>query len=174
MKYALIDNEDKQFILTPGLKVELPTGEKDVFQGNGMGEWDFFVAAGKGFGDLHALANIGLRIPNNMADETASAHYSLQIDYAINKYFTPFASLNAFTTLNAASYNGGLPLGLPFDGGDLINFASSQAAGETDVLVGGGFSSRITDKIAAGVAFESMITKGFYDQRVTVSFNVGF
>jgi len=174
IKYALIDDEEKQLIVTPGFEFELPTGNEDVFQGNGMGEWDFFVSAAKGFDDFHAVANVGLRIPNNFADETASAHYSLQLDYHAHQYFIPFASLNAFTTLNSASHNGGLPIGLPFEGADLINFGSSQSAGETDVFIGGGFSSHITEKIAAGVAWETAVTESFFGQRVTVSVNVGF
>lgn len=174
IKYALIDNEEHEFILTPGFEVELPTGNQDVFQGNGMGEWDFFVAAAKGCEKAHAVANVGVRIPNNFADETAGVHYSLQLDYHTCRYFIPFVSLNAFTTLNSASHNGGLPIGLPFEGADLINFGSSQAAGETDVFLGGGFSSHITEKIAAGVGCEIALTEGFYDQRVTVSMNIGF
>ena len=32
-KYALIDDVENQFILTPGLTVHLPTGDKEVCQG---------------------------------------------------------------------------------------------------------------------------------------------
>lgn len=174
LKYALFDDEDRQFILTPGFELELPTGNQDVFQGNGMGEWDFFVAAAKGYGKAHAVANVGMRIPNNFADETAGMHYSLQLDYHTCPYFIPFVSLNAFTTINSASHNGGLPIGLPFEGADLINFGSSQAAGETDVFLGGGFSSHLTERIAAGVAYETALTEGFFDQRVTFNMIIGF
>src|SRR5688572_20190245 len=40
VKYALIRNDEHQFILTPGVKFEIPTGSLDVFQGNGDGEWN--------------------------------------------------------------------------------------------------------------------------------------
>jgi len=171
VKYALIDNEEAQFILTPGLEVELPTGHQRVFQGNGKGEWDLFVSAAKGCGNFHAMANVGLRIPNDFSAETANAHYSLQLDYWTCQYFIPFVSLNAFTTLNSANAT-------PFavEGYDLINLGASQAAGETRVLCGGGFSSRITKRISLGFAFETSMVKpkGLVDKRLTSSVNIGF
>ena len=47
-KYALIDNPAAQFILTPGLTYQIPTGERDVFQGRGGGEFNPFVSFQKG------------------------------------------------------------------------------------------------------------------------------
>lgn len=166
LKYALIDNEDRQFILTPGLEIELPSGNETVFQGNGMGEWDLFLAAAKGWGRFHTMANVGLRIPNDMSAETAQAHYSLQVDYDVCRWFRPFATLNAFTVLNSAH---GPAFG--FEGYDLINFGSSQAAGETRVVVGGGASSQVMDSLQVGVAYESGIDnpKFLFDHRVTAT-----
>ena len=171
LKYAVIDNEEAQFILTPGFELEIPTGNQSVFQGNGKGEWDLFVSAAKGFNNLHAMANVGLRVPNDFSAETVNALYSLQVDYWTCQYFIPFVSLNAFTTLNSANAT-------PFavEGYDLINFGASQAAGETQVLFGGGFSSKITDRISLGIAFETSLVKpkGLVDKRVTSSLNIGF
>ena len=74
VKYAIIDNKEAQFIVTPGLTIELPTGNSRVFQGNGDGTWNPFISAGKGFGNLRILANIGGIIPNNGNEETAQLH----------------------------------------------------------------------------------------------------
>ena len=52
VKYALIDDEKASFILTLGLKFELPTGNKRVFQGKGDGAWDMFLSGAKGWGNF--------------------------------------------------------------------------------------------------------------------------
>ena len=111
LKYALIDDKENEFILTPGFRLTLPTGNKKVFQGTGKGEWDVFVSSGKGWGNFHATANAGLRLPNDMNQSTALAHYSAQLDYYTCQYFIPFISLNAMTVLNSAK-----TIGLPVEG----------------------------------------------------------
>lgn len=45
--YAIIDDPENQFILSPGIELELPTGNKEVFQGSGKDEWDLFVSAAR-------------------------------------------------------------------------------------------------------------------------------
>jgi hypothetical protein len=103
LKYAVIDDRDNQFILTPGLELELPTGNQRVFQGNGSGEWDLFLASAKGWGDITLMGNIGARLPMNMAQETAQLHYSVQLAHHTHKYFVPFVAANAFTSSTRAS-----------------------------------------------------------------------
>lgn len=165
LKYAVIDDKENQFILTPGFKFELPTGNQRVFQGNGKGEWDVFVSAGKGFNDLHLTANTGVRLPNDWSEETASAHYSLQLDYYTCQYFIPFIAANGFTVLSEADQ---LPLNV--EGFDLINFGSSNAEGFTQITLGAGFRSRLLDSLDIGFAFEKGVSKprGIFDERYTV------
>ncbi len=165
LKYALVKDEASRFQVTPGFTVTLPTGNEDVYQGNGKGEWNVFVSAVKGFGDLHFTANVGARVPNDFSRNTASAHYSGQIDYWVSRWFSPFVAVNAFTTLNAA--NG---LGLATEGFDLINFGSSKAAGATQAAFGGGFRSRVLDNLDLGLAYEFGITgqEDIFRDRVTV------
>jgi len=149
VKYAVIKDDAKQLIVTPGVTFEFPTGESEVFQGNGDGEVNVFVSAMKGWDNLHLTANIGGRIPFDMDEETSSLHYSVMIDYYTCKWFIPFVAANAFTTLSDGE-------ALPFDseGFDLINFGSSNAGGETQVAVGVGFRSRFTPALDLGFAYE--------------------
>ena len=46
LKYALIDSAEHQLLITPGLTITIPTGNDQVFQGDG-GEWNLFVSAVK-------------------------------------------------------------------------------------------------------------------------------
>ena len=165
VKYALVDNQDQQFLLTPGLKFEIPTGNSRVFQGNGDGEWNLFVSALKGFNDFHITGSVGYRVPNDMDAETSSVHYSVQLDYYTCRWFVPFVALNAFTVTSEADV---IPLDV--EGFDLINFGSSNASGTTQATLAGGFRSRVLDWMDLGFGYEGGITtpRGIFDNRVTV------
>jgi hypothetical protein len=171
LKYAVIDDRENQFILTPGVELELPTGNQNVFQGNGSGEWDVFVSGAKGWGNLTLMGNVGARLPMNMAQETAQLHYSAQLAHHTHKYFVPFIAANAFTVLNA-----GRQIALGVEGFDLINFGATGAAGSTQAALGGGFRSKLHDKIELGFAYERSLTnpRGVFDDRFTVDFVIRF
>lgn len=171
LKYAVIDDRDNQFILTPGVELELPTGNQRVFQGNGSGEWDLFLASAKGWGDITLMGNIGARLPMNMAQETAQLHYSVQLAHHTHKYFVPFVAANAFTVLNS-----GQQIALGVEGFDLINFGSTSAAGSTQIALGGGFRSKLHEKAELGFAYERSVTSphGVFDDRFTVDFVLRF
>lgn len=165
LKYALIDDNEKQLVVTPGLKFELPTGNQSVFQGNGSGEGDIFVSAIKGFGNFHVTGSAGVRVPVNWDKETASAHYSLQLDYYTCQWFIPFVAANGQTVLSEAK-----ALPLKVEGYDLINFGSANAEGETQIVLGAGFRSRLHEKVDLGFAYEFGATnpKGLFADRYTV------
>ncbi|NBV25169.1 MAG: hypothetical protein EBS05_25030 [Proteobacteria bacterium] len=171
LKYAVIDDRANQFIVTPGVEIELPTGNRRVLQGNGDGEWNVFVSAAKGWDNLSLMGNIGARVPNNMARETAQLHTSLQLAYQTCRYFTPFVAANSFTVLNSGNQ---LPLGT--EGNDLLNFGSSAAAGTTQVTAGAGFRSKLHDRVELGFAYERSLTnpRGVFDDRFTVDFLLRF
>jgi hypothetical protein len=164
-KYALIDNREAEFILTPGYTVEIPTGNSRVLQGNGSGTSNPFISAAKGFGDLRFTGNVGGIIPHDFSAESAQIHYSVQTDYTVHQYFTPFAALNVFTVVSEAK---GLPLSV--EGFDLFNFGASNASGFTQAVAGVGFRSRLTDGLYLGFAYELPVTspRGLFGDRFTV------
>lgn len=175
-KYAVIDDKANQLIVTPGITLELPTGNQEVFQGHGRGEWDLFVSAAKGYDKFHLTGNTGLRLPNDMSKNTAQLHYSLQLDHYLHRYFIPFVAWNAFTTLNStgggtALNHQGVAAALPFgsEGFDLINFGSGQAAGRTQMTLGLGFRSRILDNAYLGFGWEKAtgVDNTIFDNRFT-------
>ena len=63
LKYALIDWRDKQFIVTPSLRVELSQGSPDILSGQGKGAWIPGVSAGIGRGRFHLIGDVGVRLP---------------------------------------------------------------------------------------------------------------
>lgn len=172
LKYALVDDKENQLILTPGVKFEFPWGCDEVFQGNGCGEFDLFVSAAKGWDKFHATASTGVRLPVDFNAETASLHYSLQLDYYACRWFIPFATLNGFTVLSET--DNGPAFGI--EGFDLINFGASDAKGYTEVAAGVGFRSRLTENLDFGFAYEKAVADGdgIFDDRFTVDMILHF
>lgn len=170
-KYALIDDKDNQFILTPGFTFHIPTGTEEVFQGRGDGEWNLFVSAEKGFGDFHLQSNVGFRIPNDSDQQSTIFHFSAMADYYVCDYFIPFIVCNGFTVVSEGN-------NLPIDseGYDVINFGASRASGVTQMTVGAGFRTRITKNVDFGVAYEKAVLspEGLTDDRLTFDISIRF
>ena len=162
LKYNLYRNDDQEVLITPGFTIEFPTGNERVFQGNGSGELNMFVSATKGWNDFHVTANVGGRLPFDTDAENSNIRYGTMVDYYACKWFIPFASINAFTTM---SDGGGDPLGSgiapglvpPFtsEGFDLINFGSTRASGRTQAAWGVGFRARLHERVDLGFAYEN-------------------
>lgn len=169
-KYALVDSAENQLLITPGLTITIPTGDDEVMQHDGEGEWNLFVSAAKGFDDLHLLGNLGVRIPNDDNEQTTQLHYSLQLDYRTCDYFIPFVCLNGYTVLSEGEDRllGAVPLNTEMY--DLINFGSTDAKGDTFIVLGAGFRSNLTKDLSVGVAYETGTStrQGIFDSRLTI------
>ncbi len=166
VKYAIYKDDEAQAVITPGFTISLPTGNRDVFQGDGSGVINAFVSAAKGWDNLHLTANVGAQVPFDNDEDTSNLHYSVMLDYYTCRWFIPFVAFNAFTTLSDG--NG---LGINSEGFDLINFGSSAASGTTQGAIGFGFRSRLVENLDLGFAYEvGVIDDGddIFKDRVTV------
>ena len=170
LKYAAVDDEENQLLITPGLKLELPSGSGGIFQNNGDGEWNVFVSAMKGFDDLHFTGSVGARIPNDNDEESSFLHWSAQVDYYTCKWFIPFIAFNSFTVLSGG--DGATPV----EGYDLINFGSAAAEGNTYSAIGFGFRSRLHDRVDLGLSYENGVgsNEGIMDERYIVDMVIRF
>lgn len=119
----------------------------------------------KGWDKFHLTGNLGSRIPLNMDKETANLHYSLMADYYVCKWFIPFTTVNAVTTLTE-----GNQVPITSEGFDLINFGSTNAGGRTQAAWGVGFRSRLLENLDLGVAYERgwAPSNDIFKDRVTV------
>jgi len=168
LKYQLIQDEEAQFVFTPGFTITVPTGSTDVYQGHGSGVWNLFASAEKGWDKFHLTGNAGFNIPNDFADNTAQLHYSGQLDYYLSQYFIPFFAVNGYTILSNGDHNR-LVVPLNTELYDLINAGSTEAKGTTQLTVGGGVRSRLVKNVDVGVSYEAGIVDpvGIFEGRVT-------
>lgn len=166
LKYALVNDEQNKFLLTPGFTYTIPLGDKDVFQGNenGSGQFDLFVSAEKSVSDVQIMGNLGVIVPLDSNDDTAQLHYSLQAAYPLSQWFKPFVVLNGYTVLSEGN---GLALGS--EGYDVINFGTSNAGGETQIVLGAGFRTSLSKCVDLGFAYEKGVdhSHGIFDDRIT-------
>lgn len=171
-KYALINDVQRQFILTPGFTFQLPTGDNKVFNGRGSGQLNAFVSFAKGFGNLHFTGNLGVLVPMLRQEQNTMLHYSAMVDYRVSNWFVPFVSANFWSTLNNASNIGGLRS----NGYDVINFGSNSASGVTQGMLGLGFRSNIQKNLSLGFAYEMAVVKpyGLANTRFTMDMCIRF
>jgi len=167
LKYQLVNDEQNKFLVTPGFTYTFPLGGKKVFQGshNGAGQFDFFVSAEKSVSEVQVMGNLGVILPLDTDQDTSQLHYSLQIAYPVCQWFKPFVVLNGYTILSEGN---GPAFGS--EGYDVINFGTSNAGGETQIALGGGFRSSLSESVDVGIAYEKGVdhTAGIFDDRITV------
>ena len=165
LKYAVIQDAANQFALTPGFTVTVPTGNSEVFQGEGKGRADVFVSAIKGWHQFHLNGNIGGTVPFDADANTSNLRFNVMADYALHRWFTPFVSYNSFLTVSS-----GNAIGLRSEGFDVINFGSSNASGRYQGAAGVGFRSHLCALVDFGVAYEVGVADpaDIFKDRVTV------
>lgn len=193
-KYALIDRPEDAFILTPALRMDLPTGQKDLFSGNGGGVVIPSVSSAKGFGPLHLLGSMGFRLPIAADKESASFFYNAHVDASFIEALVPFVELNGTTwthsgdgdrmvktkafgsvDLDTAQIVVHGPLGqtrnLRFEGADVVNLGSKGVSGNTLLTLAVGGRAPITKHVSLGAYYEFPLTRrqDIFEQRAAVN-----
>ena len=194
-KYALIENEDQGFILTPSLRFHLPVGRRGLFQGLGDGAavlgtsvgWAPGERLGAALEPMHVISQLGFSIPFSFSDSTSFLHWNVQVNYAVSPFFVPFIGFNGITYLSDGDGDNGInvqgvgrvPLGTVqsllgtggFEGLDVANLGSDDVAGNTVITIAAGARIPIGDHWSIGAAYERPISsrKGIFGQRVSLA-----
>jgi hypothetical protein len=179
LKYAFILDEASGTALSGTMTFEIPTGNSDVFQGEGDGAVNLILNGLKLIDDWQFAGSIGAQIP--FSDEQSTmAFLSAHASYEISKYFIPLVELNWFHVLDAGNGTGNfpsqisglVPAAVEFEGGDVFNLGAVNSTENRDFVTAAfGFRSRITNSVNVGVAYEIPLTDeedSVMDERVTV------
>jgi hypothetical protein len=192
-KYAVIDMRDDNFILTPSVRIEIPVGQDQVFQGYGDGVIIPAISTAYGIGDVHAIADFGAQIPFDMDKQSSSLFYNLHLEYHVLPFLIPLIEVSgihyvdsgkgtliakdsklvpdpSLAAAQAALMTGG------FDGVDLLNLGSPNIGGNDIVTFAVGLEVPITKHVSLGAIYEFPLTKreDLIDERVTLSLNLEF
>lgn len=179
LKYAFILDPVNELAVSGTATVEFPTGNHDVFQGEGDGAINLIVSALKMVDDLQLAGGAGVKIPFDGQMATTS-FMSGHVSYEVVPWFIPLVELNWHHVLDAGDgtpsfFNqagGAVPVVAGFEGHDLLNFGAVNASHNRDLVTAAvGFRSRVTEGIDLGFAYEIPFTskeKGIIDDRFTV------
>ncbi|MEP2776822.1 MAG: hypothetical protein ABJQ29_11550 [Luteolibacter sp.] len=179
MKYAFIYDPVDEFVLSGTAVYEMPTGNDDVFQGQGDGVLNLIVSGLKMWGDLELAGAAGARISVDN-DQSTGSFLSAHASYEIIPLFIPLVEINWHHVLEAgngsAAFNsqagGAVPGVATFEGSDLLNFGAANSRTNPDLITAAiGFRSRISDGVDLGLAYEIPLTPeddGLIEDRLTL------
>jgi hypothetical protein len=179
LKYAFILDPASGTAVSGTATLELPTGNSDVFQGEGDGLLNLLVSGLKLVDDWQFAGGAGIQIP--FSDEQSTTSFlSTHASYEVNKWFIPLVELNWFHVIESGNgtgnypsqLGGAVPAVIDFEGGDLFNLGAANSHENRDLVTAAfGFRSRITDNIDVGAAYEIPLTdeeESLMESRVTV------
>lgn len=149
-QYTLIEDVERQFLFTTGLRLEIPTGESSVFQGHGQPYMAPYITAGKGFGNFHVLTTAGYKFPLGDGRDIIDTFYgNLHFDYKM-RWFYPLLEFNW------AAFTSSLKSDLPLDRG-LFGFGSVDATGSILTISPGFNTVLIQDRLEFGAAYTTRL-----------------
>ena len=184
VKYAFIYKPEDQFVLSGSAVVEFPTGNRDVFQGEGDGSLHLSVNDLKLYNKWQFAGGAGVEIPFDDSFST-TAYVSAHVSYEVRKWFIPLVELNWFTVLDEGDggkrYNnqaaGAVPAVATFEGAELINWGAANSEDNDYATVAFGFRSRLSETIDVGFAYEVPLTDeedNITKERFTVDLTLTF
>ncbi|MBB5353376.1 hypothetical protein HNR46_003633 [Haloferula luteola] len=179
LKYAFIYDPANSFALSGTATYEFPTGNHDVFQGEGNGALNLIVSAVKLWDGLQLAGGGGVRLPFD-GQQATNSFLSAHASYEVTPWFIPLVEVNWHHVLSAGNGRmnyfdqavGLVPAVATFEGNDLLNFGASNASQNRDLVTAAvGFRSQLCDSIDVGFAYEIPLTDdadGIIEDRFTV------
>ncbi|MGJ8671357.1 transporter [Rubritalea sp.] len=173
LKYAFIYDPVSQFVLSGSAVLEVPTGNREVYQGYGDGAVNLIASALKLHNGWQFSGSVGTRLPFDGSEESTTGFLSSHISYHVTEKFIPLVELNWFRVLSDGEGQGAsLGQVLEFDGLDLMNFGSVNGRENKDtVTLAAGARYKLTDRVNVGAAYEIPLTAeedGLTASRLTV------
>ena len=183
LKLALVSQEN--YACTLRTTVEFPTGDDDVFQGNGEGNVSPALLFTWLNGNVGVNAAAGAVVPFNDAEESAVGYMSVGAAYRFTERLSTMLEVNWYRVLqegdgdkNFDNQLPGLARVIDFEGGDLVNFGASNAESHADQVTAAlGLRYQVLDNANLGVAYEIPVTPeetGVMDYRVTTNLSLTF
>jgi hypothetical protein len=149
LKFALLVDEEKDFILSAGGRYTIPAGNRDVLKSL-CREWSVFATAAKGWNDgkMNVIGNVNFRQPFNQADGNTiiswDGHFNTEL----------FEDFSQILEIHGLHYTqNGERLAVPIGGLDYANIGSQRAAGHMAMWGTFGFRWRIVEQVSLGVGY---------------------
>jgi hypothetical protein len=179
-RWAFLMEPEKQMAASLKVLVEFPTGDEEVFQGNGDGTITPAVDFLKLCGPWQFAASVGLTYPLDDDEESTMLYDSWHVSYAIAEKFFPMVELSHWYVVDEGSGEAKfdkqgdtlVPSVVKFEGGDLFNLGAANGDDNSSIItLGLGFRYRLMDALDIGAAYEFPLTddeENLMDTRITV------
>jgi hypothetical protein len=179
LKYAFILDPVSKTAVSGSATFELPTGNSDVFQGEGKGLVNLIGTGLKLVDEWQFAGAVGLQVP--FSDQQSTEGWiSTHVSYEVCSWFIPLVEMNWFHVIDSGNgagnfgsqVGGAVPGVIEFEGGDLFNLGAANADENRDlVTVALGFRSRLSESVDIGVAYEVPLTDeeaSLMEKRITL------
>jgi hypothetical protein len=192
VKVALWQDREAGRIVSGILRIEVPTGSSDQYQGYGDGVALPSVAGAFRTGPLRWIGDLGAQIPFDGGEQSSSLFYHLYLGVDVTPRVQPFVQVSGIRWLESG--NGSLPIRLkhggtldlttvqgalgtgPFEGADVMNLGSEQVDNLDLLTAAIGVHVPLGEHVTLSVAYERPFTepKGIFQQRITSALAIEF
>jgi len=150
-QYTLIADVQDQFLLTGGLRWEVPCGSYEIFQGHGPVHLAPYLTTGKEFGKFHVLATTGYQFPAGPGNDNSQQFYAnIHIDRQTFGWLYPLVEVNSLYHTTS------VPFGLPTRRG-FIDLGNFEATGNVVSLAAGANAVLIPERLEIGAVYTTVI-----------------
>ncbi len=141
-KYAWLYNPETMTVSSIQLVYEIPSGDSDVWQGNGDGVLIPTLLTQKTLGKLQLASGLGVKLPLDDDAESTISFSSVHAGYQLTDWLYPLVEFNWFHVLEAGdgasrfgAQAGGITPGIArFEAGDLVNWGASNSSDNNDLV----------------------------------------
>src|SRR5262249_44024569 len=149
-QYTLIQDVPNQFLLTGGLRWTAPIGSSAIFQGNGPANLAPYLTAGKEFGNVHVLADVGYQFPAGSGSNLNLFYGCVHLDHRTFGWLYPLVEFNWLYHVNGVSVD--LPTRLGF-----LDLSDFETTGNLVTLAAGADAVLIPAKLEVGMVYTTSI-----------------
>jgi hypothetical protein len=149
LKYALLVDEEKDFILSFGGRTTIPMGNRDILMSFAR-EWSVFATAAQGFNDgkTNLIGNVNFRQPYNQRDGNTIINWDAHLNTELFEDFSQVLEVHGLHyTQNGERLN------ITYGALDYSNIGSQRAAGNMALWGTAGFRWRLADQVSLGVGY---------------------
>lgn len=184
VKVALWQDRDAGRIVSGILRIEVPTGSSDQYQGHGNGMALPSIAGAFRTGPVRWIGDVGAQIPFDGRELSSSLFYHLYANVDAGPV-RPFVQISGIRWIESG--DGSLPIRLksggtldldtvqgvlgtgPFEGADVVNLGSKQVDNLDLITAALGVHVPLAEHVTFSIAYERPITepKGIFQQRIT-------
>jgi hypothetical protein len=153
-QYTVIEDVESQFLATVGVRLVVPCGSPEVFQGKGPTQMVPSFTAGKELGDFHVLMTGGYQFPLHNGDRDLEV---FNLNAHVDRQF--FGWVYPLVEANWNYHDASVPITLPTRVG-FIDFGNFSSTGNTLTVAAGVNLVLIRDRLEfGGVYVRSVATQ---------------